>query len=81
MPPKELPKGQPAPEKPVKKRSRFKVIMLGVGLLLLLAGGGGAGYWWLYLRPDATGLAGLLSAFDSGGEESPAAGAGDAPAR
>ena len=80
MPPKELPKGQPAPEKPVKKRSRFKVIMLGVGLLLLLAGGGGAGYWWLYLRPDATGLAGLLSAFDSGGEESPAAGAGEAPA-
>lgn len=76
MPPKELPKGQgqAEPEKPPKKRSRFKIIMLGVGLLLLLAGGGGAGYWWLYLRPDATGLAGLLSAFDSGDEESQASG-------
>lgn len=81
MPPKELPKGQAEPEKPPKKRSRFKVIMLGVGLLLLLAGGGGAGYWWLYLRPDATGLAGLLSAFDSEGEESPAADAGGTPAK
>lgn len=80
MPPKELPKGQAVPEKPPKKRSRFKVIMLGVGLLLLLAGGGGAGYWWLYLRPDAMGLSGLLDAFDSEGEESPASDTGGAPA-
>ncbi len=73
MPPKELPKGE-APEKPPRKRSRFKIVMLVFGLLLLFAAGGGAGYWWLYLRPDATGLAGLLSAFESSGEsEVPAA--------
>lgn len=64
MPPKELPTAETT-EKPPKKRSRFKVIMLAVGLLLLFGAGGGAGYWWLYLRPNATGLAGLFGSSET----------------
>lgn len=60
MPPKELPKAEGEEQKP-KKRSRFKIIMIVGSILLLLGAGGGAGYWWLFMRPDATGFAGLFS--------------------
>lgn len=77
MPAKDLPAippGQPTP----KKRSRFKLIMILSSLLLLLGAGGGTGYWWLYLRPDATGLAGLLGS--STEETQPATAAPEAAA-
>lgn len=64
MPPKELPQGDSG-ENPPKKRSRFKIIMLIGSLLLVLGAGGGAGYWWLYMRPDATGLSGLFGSSKS----------------
>ena len=63
---KELPKGSDGAAPP-KKRSRFKVIMLISSLVLLLGAGGGAGYWWLFMRPDATGFAGLFSSSEESG--------------
>ncbi len=53
---------------PPKKRSKFKSVMLIGSLLLLLGTCGGAGYWWLFMRPDATGLAGLMEMFKSSPE-------------
>ena len=72
MPPKELPKAEGEEQKP-KKRSRFKIIMLLGSVLLVLGAGGGAGYWWLFMRPDATGFAGLFGSSEA--EKAPPAAA------
>lgn len=69
MPPKELPKGEKKEEevieKPPKKSSRFKIIAIFLSLMIVLGGIGGAAYYWLYMRPNATGLAGLLDLVNS----------------
>ncbi len=56
----DLPAAQDGDQEQPRKRSRFKVIMVVGSILLVLGALAGTTYWWLFLRPGAPGLDGLL---------------------
>jgi flagellar FliL protein len=41
---------QPAPEQPVAKKSRGKLLFVVILLVVLLSAGGGGAYWWMHAR-------------------------------